>query len=112
MPPGFASTLRLLAEQWEKQETINETVKGELDQAAERLDELEAKIISADENYYTIAGYCALNRVPCPLNQAKAWGKAATALSKKRNMPTGTAHDERYGRVRTYHKDVLVDAIK
>lgn len=46
-PSGFAATLRLLAEQWEKQEQINEEVRDELDKTAERLDELEAKIVSA-----------------------------------------------------------------
>ena len=56
-PSGFAATLRLLAEQWEKQEHINENVREELDKTAQRLDELESKIISVDDHYYTIAGY-------------------------------------------------------
>jgi hypothetical protein len=111
-PAGFAATLRMLAEQWEAQEAINEQVRGELDQTAERLQEIEAKITSADENYYTIAGYCALHRIACPLDQAKAWGKAATALSRQRSMATGTAHDERYGKVRTYHQDILAEVIE
>jgi hypothetical protein len=106
-PSGFAATLRLLAEQWEKQEQINEEVRDELDQTAERLDQLEAKIISVDDHYYTIAGYCNLHKVPCPLHQAKAWGKVATSLSHQKNIPTGTAHDERYGKVRTYHEEIL-----
>ena len=83
-PSGFAATLRLLAEQWEKQEQINENVKEELDKAAQRLDELESKIISVDDHYYTIAGYSNLHKIPCPLHQAKEWGKTAAALSRKR----------------------------
>lgn len=106
-PSGFAATLRLLAEQWEKQEQINEEVRQELDKTAERLDELEAKIISVDDHYYTIAGYCNLKKIPCPLHQAKEWGKQAAALSRQQNIPTGVAHDERYGQVRTYHVDIL-----
>lgn len=106
-PSGFAATLRLLAEQWEKQEQINEEVRDELDQTAEPLDQLEAKIISVDDHYYTIAGYCNLHKIPCPLHQAKAWGKSATSLSRQKNIPTGTAHDERYGKVRTYHEEIL-----
>jgi len=70
-PAGFAATLRLLAEQWEKQEQINEEVRDELDQTAERLDQLESKIVSVDDHYYTIAGYCNLHKIPCPLHQAK-----------------------------------------
>ena len=110
-PSGFAATLRLLAEQWEKQEQINEEMREELDQTAERLDQLEAKITSVDDHYYTIAGYCNLHRIPCPLHKAKEWGKAATALSRQRGIATGTAHDERYGKVRTYHEDILKEVV-
>jgi hypothetical protein len=110
-PSGFAATLRLLAEQWETQEQINENVKEELDKAAQRLDELESKIISVDDHYYTIAGYCNLHKIHCPLHQAKEWGKNAAALSRQKAIPTGTAHDERYGQVRTYHEDVLKEVI-
>lgn len=110
-PLGFAKTLRLLAEQWEQQEHINESFREELDSTAERLGELESKILSTDENYYTIAGYCNLVRVACPLSQAKVWGKIATTLSREKGFATGTAHDERFGKVRTYHKDVLQEVI-
>jgi hypothetical protein len=110
-PSGFAATLRLLAEQWEKQEHINENVREELDKTAQRLDELESKIISVDDHYYTIAGYCNLHKIPCPLHQAKEWGKTAAALSRQKAIPTGTAHDERYGQVRTYHEDVLKEVV-
>lgn len=111
-PSGFAATLRLLAEQWEKQEQINEEVLGELNKTAERLDELESKIISVDDHYYTIAGYCNLNKIPCPLHQAKAWGKLAANLSRQKGIATGSAHDERFGKVRTYHEAVLREVIQ
>ena len=83
-----------------------------MDKTAERLDELESKIISVDSYYYTIAGYCNLHKIPCPLHQAKAWGKAAAALSRQKKIATGSAHDERYGKVRTYHEDVLKEVIR
>ncbi|MBI5916182.1 MAG: KilA-N domain-containing protein [Bacteroidetes bacterium] len=111
-PTGFSATLRLLAQQWEAQEKINTEVRKELDDTAERLDELEAKILSTDEKYYTIAGYCALNGIACPLHLAKEWGKKAVALSTAKQFPTGSAHDEKYGKVRTYHVDVLSEVIK
>jgi hypothetical protein len=111
-PKGFSATLRLLAEQWEQQEQINSEVRSELDQTASRLEDLEAKIISSDENYYTIAGFCSLNRIDCPLQKAKAWGKLATSLSQEMGHETGIAHDERYGRVKTYHSSVLEKTIK
>ncbi len=100
---GFSAALKLIAEQWEAQEKINSEVRKELDQTADRLNELEAKIVSTDENYYTIAGYCALKSIPCPLHLAKEWGKKAVALSAAQKVATGSAHDERFGKVRTYH---------
>lgn len=99
-PKGFAQTLRLLAEKFEEQEQIN------LDHH-NRISEIESKLISSDDNYYTIAGFCSLHKIHCPLESAKAWGKLSTALSNERGYPTGIAHDERYGKVKTYHKDVL-----
>ena len=110
-PTGVIQSLRLIVEKLEDQEVLNEKVRGELDQAAQRLDELEAKIVSVDENYYTIAGYCTLHKIPCPLDKAKEWGKAATALSHTKVIAMGTAHDERYGRVKTYHREVLEETI-
>ena len=86
---GFSATLRLLAQQWEEQEKINSEVRKELDDTAERLDELEAKILSVDDHYYTIAGYCALNGIACPLHLAKEWGKKAVAASSAKKIPTG-----------------------
>lgn len=103
-PTAMATTLRLLADSIEQQATI--TAEHE-----KRLLEIESKIISSDENYYTIAGFCSLHGVDCPLPVAKAYGKIASSLSRERDLEMGTAHDERYGRVNTYHKSVLNDAI-
>ena len=73
---------------------------------------IEAKVTSVDDHYYTIAGFCSLQKIACPIHKAKEWGKAATRMSREMNMPTGVAHDERFGRVRTYHVDVLRVAVK
>lgn len=106
-PSGIIKGLRLVVEQLEEQEQINSEFRQDIDFITDRMTELEAKITSTDENYFTIAGYCSLRRIPCPLPKAQEWGKKATALSRQRGLPTGTAHDERFGRVRTYHREVL-----
>lgn len=111
-PTGIIKGLRMIVEQLEEQEKFNLEVRQDIDFISERIEELEAKITSTDDNYYTIAGYCSLNKVPCPLHKAKEWGKAATALSRQRDVATGTAHDERFGKVRTYHQDILQEVIK
>ena len=110
-PAGVIRSLRMIVEQLEQQEQFNEKVRADLDLTAQRLDELEAKILSVDDHYYTIAGYCSLKKIPCPLDRAKEWGKAAASLSQQRGIATGTAHDERFGKVRTYHVDVLREVI-
>lgn len=74
--------LRIVVEQLEQQEQLNENVQEQLHKTAQRLDELESKIISVDDHYYTIAGYCNLKKIPCPLHLAKEWGKTAAALSR------------------------------
>ncbi|MCO6475621.1 MAG: KilA-N domain-containing protein [Phaeodactylibacter sp.] len=111
-PANILKSLRLIVEQLEEQDKINAEVRQDIDFIAERIDELEAKITSVDENYYTIAGYCLLQKIPCPLDKAREWGKAATRLSRERNILTGTAHDERFGKVRTYHQDILSSVIR
>lgn len=110
-PSGIVKGLRMVVEQLEQQEQFNQEIRQDVSDISERVDELEAKITSTDDNYYTIAGYCSLNKISCPLHKAKEWGKAATKLSREKQIPTGTAHDERFGKVRTYHQDILKQAI-
>jgi len=111
-PSGIIKGLRIIVEQLEQQEQFNIEIRQDVDYIADRVDELEAKITSTDDNYYTIAGYCSLHKIPCPLHKAKQWGKEATALSRQRDVATGAAHDERFGKVRTYHQDILHEIIK
>lgn len=111
-PSGIINGLRMIAQQMEEQERFNVEIREDVDFIRDRINELESKIISVDDHYYTIAGYCNLHKISCPLHKAKAWGKAATTLSKQKNIPTGTAHDERYGKVRTYHEEILKEVIQ
>jgi len=48
---------------------------------------------------------------PCTLQMAQEYGRQATAISYQKGMPIGSCHDERYGKVGTYHKDVLKEVI-
>ena len=104
--------LRMIVAQLEQQEVFNTVIRTDVDFIRDRVEEIEAKVTSVDSNYYTIAGYCTLNKVACPLHHAQQWGKAANVLSKKEGITTGTVHDTRYGKVRTYHKDILKEVIK
>lgn len=103
--------IRLIADKLENQQQDIEQNTAAIDTIKDAVAELEAKITSVDDKYYTIAGFCNLYKIACPLHLAKDWGKKATALSRQQNIPTGVAHDERFGRVRTYHQDVLKEII-
>ncbi|MEM6338428.1 MAG: KilA-N domain-containing protein [Pseudomonadota bacterium] len=109
---NIVKSIRLIADQLEAQAANIQSNSNRIQDIEEVVQELEAKILSVDEGYYTIAGYCNLHKIKCPLHKAKEWGKAATALSRQKNIPTGTAHDERFGKVRTYHKEVLGEVVK
>ncbi|NUQ24837.1 MAG: virulence RhuM family protein [Saprospiraceae bacterium] len=111
-PGSLLDLFKLQVQLWERQELINTEIQDDIQKLGDKIISIEAKIKSVDEGYYTIAGYCSLYKIPCPLHKAKEWGKAATALSRQKNIPTGTAHDERFGKVRTYHEDVLKEVIK
>lgn len=110
-PGSLLDLFKMQVQLWERQELLNTEVKDDIHRLGEKILAIEAKIKSVDEGYYTIAGYCSLNKIPCPLHKAKEWGKLATRSSREKGIPTGTAHDERFGKVRTYHKDVLQEVI-
>lgn len=111
-PSSLLDLFKMQVQLWERQELLNTEIQVDIKKLGDKIIEIESKIKSVDDSYYTIAGYCSLNKIPCPLHKAKEWGKAATKLSREKNISTGTAHDERFGRVRTYHQDVLKNVIK
>ncbi|MEN0051392.1 MAG: KilA-N domain-containing protein [Bacteroidota bacterium] len=104
---NLVKSIRLIADQLEEHAGDILKNSNRIEAIEDMVQELEAKITSVDENYYSIAGYCSLKGIACPLNKAKALGKAAVQLSNNKGVPTGTAHDERFGAVRTYHQDIL-----
>ncbi len=110
--PGIIKGLRMDVEQLEQQELVNIEIRKDVDFIKEKVEELESKIISVDDHYYTIAGFCNLNKISCPIHKAKEWGKAASKLCSQQNILTGTAHDERFGKVRTYHENILKRVIQ
>ncbi len=105
-------TLRLLVDEMENQSIEIDKVKNRLDYIEEIILDIDAKITSHDENYYTVAGFCAYHGLPCELKQAQKWGRAATILSNKKGFDIGAAHSEVYGNVGTYHKEILEQVIK
>ncbi|MFT4760318.1 MAG: hypothetical protein ACI9XO_002601 [Paraglaciecola sp.] len=92
---------------WERQELMNLEIRQDIQELGNKIMRIEAEVTSVDDHYYTIVGFCRLQKMACLIHKAKEWGKVATRMSREMSMPTGTAHDERFGKVRTYHVDVL-----
>ena len=113
-PSSLLDLFKIQVEMWERQELMNSEIKNDIKGIAEKIQAIEAKVKSVDDGYYTIAGYCSLKKKACPIHLARSWGKLSTKLSRESEppIPTGTAHDERFGKVRTYHIDILKQVIK
>lgn len=105
-------SLRLIADQLGAHDKDIQGLKEDVEHIKDYVGDLEAKITSIDENYYSVSGYCSLNAIACPLAKAQSWGYAATKLSNQKNMPIGKAYDSKYGNVNTYHLDILKQIIK
>ena len=104
---GMTAALRIIADQIEQQDRVNQEVRQELDFHAEVLGELQAKITSIDESYYSISGYCSLIGIECPNDKALKWGRAASKLSKQKGIDIGKVYDPKFGEVNSYHRDIL-----
>lgn len=100
-------SIRLIADQLEYHDKEIIEMREDIGLIKEHFSDLEAKIISIDENYYSISGYCSLKSISCPLDKARQWGYNATKESNKNNTPIGKAYDAKYGEINTYHIDIL-----
>lgn len=105
-------SIRLIADQLESHEKELGDIKADIGEIKDYVSDLEAKITSIDEQYYSVSGYCSLYGIPCPLDKAKGWGYSATKESNKKGIAVGKAYDAKYGSINTYHIDILKNIIK
>ena len=84
---------------------------NEQNQRTEQLEkkvlEIESKQTTIDTNFYTISGYANLHKLKVDTQEANKLGRVASKTSRELQYPTGNAHDSKYGKVKTYHKDIL-----
>lgn len=79
---------------------------------AEKINELEAKITTRNENYFTVAGYAALMGHKITMKTTQEFGRKATTLSKARDIPKSKVYDARFGLVGSYHRYILEEIFK
>jgi len=78
-----------------------------LEDQEKRLKIVEAKIITRDENIFSVSGYASLQNRKITTVEASAIGKKATKLSKEMEYPVSSTYDPRFGKVNIYHTDIL-----
>jgi anti-repressor protein len=83
-------------------------VEMELRQSAveEKIKQIEANL-PREQDFFTIIGFSRYIDAIIDNTTANAMGRKAAKLSRERNIPVGTTADPRYGRVNTYHADIL-----
>lgn len=84
--------------------------QAQINQHEERIERIEAKQTAYDNsvNYFTVIGYQVYRKLPaCDVKQAQSIGREAAALSNRLGYTIGVTADSRYGRVNTYHIDIL-----
>ena len=101
-PKSSAEMLLMYAQQFYEQEQRLQSVEHNIKQ-------LEAKITTHDENYYTIAGYASLRGIKVDVNRANMYGRKASKLSKEYGYDVTKTQDPRFGTVNMYHVDILKD---
>ena len=72
-----------------------------------RLSVIEAKVTTKNENYYSISGYARLTNIRVVKSDALKLGIKAGKLSRSKGIQIDKVHDEKYGRINSYHTDIL-----
>lgn len=73
----------------------------------ERLTKIEAKIITKNEDYFTISGYSNIIGKRVPLQLAISLGRKAAKICVQRSIPMGNEYDAKYGFVKSYPTEIL-----
>lgn len=83
----------------------------EMDKRQTKLEEdvklLAAKIEKSPQEHFTVAGFASLRGVNVNVREAAVLCRKANKLSKEWEVNVGKAHSEIFGKVNTYHVDVL-----
>ncbi len=85
---------------------------AELSKINDNVKELQAKIETHNEDYYTVAGYASLRGIKVDISKANMFGRKCSKLSKNYGYDVGKTKDPRFGTVNTYHVDISKEVFK
>lgn len=86
-----------------------DTVKQEQASQRSEIADIRAKVETSPRDYYTVAGYASLRGINVDVKRASLLGRKAAKLSREYGVDIGEAHSEVFGRVNTYHVDILAE---
>lgn len=112
---GLSPQLQLLINMELKHKELRVKVEAqnqELNRQAKEIKILDAKIQTYPTDFFSIAGYASLRGINVDISKARILGCAASKMSKENGYDTGSASDPRFGRVNTYHIDILKEIFK
>ena len=104
-PKSSAEMLLMYAQQFYEQEQRISAIEN-------KVKEVESKVITHDENYYTVAGYASLRGLNINVNRANMIGRKASKLSREYGYDVSKTKDPRFGTVNLYHTDILNEVFR
>ncbi len=99
--------LMAMVESQARQELEQKRQAEQINQLADGMKQLESRMATHNEDYYTIAGYASLRGLNVDINRANMLGRKASNVSRKYGYEIGKVQDPRFGTVNTYHVDIL-----
>jgi len=110
-PKTQSEVILLLAQQNVEIEKKQIEQQKQLNAIENKLKIVEAKQVNSPQDFYSVVAWCNLINKKVELSEAKALGKKCTGLSKELECQTGETPDPRFGKVKTYHVDVLKEVM-
>lgn len=104
-PKSSAELLLMYAQQFYEQEKRLAMIEDDIKR-------LEAKVTTHNDNYFTIAGYASLRGINVDINKANMLGRKASKISREYGYEISKTKDTRFGKVNTYHVDILKEVFR
>lgn len=110
-PKTGAEMLLLYAQQMVEQERRINEIEGKQNLLEQKIVDIEQRT-DTNIRFTTIVGFANRFGMRCPVEQASVLGKKAVGICKKFGYNTGKIPDPRFGMVRTYPDDVLIEVFE
>lgn len=104
LPQTNAEYILMLAQQLVEQERKSAELDNRLQVVEQKQQQLDQ-----DNDHFTIKGFCSLHRLDLSNGKMSALSKKAKKLSDVKDYMYHEITDPRWGKVRTYHKDILTE---